>query len=249
MEFPNLGQHCNVPECKQLDFLPIKCDLCQETFCNDHFSYITHSCPKAHTIDVQVPVCPLCNQPVPSKRGELPDIAVGAHIDKDCQDDRAMKQRNAVYTNRCTRKGCKQKEMIPVLCSECKKNFCLKHRHSADHDCDPREARIPKSVSQAERTANNIFSKIQSFGDNVKNSLVQSTSRQQINEDEALARALQASLLENGATGGSNTSSKPTRPSAAPTLTVQEEEDRQLAAAIAASQRDFQKNKDKCIVS
>ena len=31
---------------------------------------------------VQVPVCPLCSAPVPTPRGTLPDIAVGAHIDR-----------------------------------------------------------------------------------------------------------------------------------------------------------------------
>ncbi|KAF3813829.1 hypothetical protein GH733_017861 [Mirounga leonina] len=34
--------------------------------------------------DVQVPVCPLCNNPVPVKKGEIPDVVVGEHIDQDC---------------------------------------------------------------------------------------------------------------------------------------------------------------------
>lgn len=34
--------------------------------------------------DVQVPVCPLCNAPIPVKRGEIPDVVVGEHMDRDC---------------------------------------------------------------------------------------------------------------------------------------------------------------------
>ena len=92
MEFPELGKHCYVSECKQLgelilnyirtvddhsfrlDFLPIRCDACSETFCVGHYHYQGHSCPNSYLKDVQVPVCPLCNQPVPVKRGQLPDI-------------------------------------------------------------------------------------------------------------------------------------------------------------------------------
>jgi hypothetical protein len=39
--------------------------------------------------DFQVPICPLCNQPVPFKRNELPDILMSAHIDRDCKSDPA----------------------------------------------------------------------------------------------------------------------------------------------------------------
>jgi len=42
MEFPNLGKHCEI--CKQLDFLPFKCDLCKKYYCLDHRSYEKHKC-------------------------------------------------------------------------------------------------------------------------------------------------------------------------------------------------------------
>lgn len=35
--------------------------------------------------DVQVPVCPLCNSPVPVRKGELADAVVGAHMDGGCK--------------------------------------------------------------------------------------------------------------------------------------------------------------------
>uniref|UniRef100_A0A8D0BXD9 Zinc finger AN1-type containing 2B n=1 Tax=Salvator merianae TaxID=96440 RepID=A0A8D0BXD9_SALMN len=134
MEFPDLGAHCSEPSCKRLDFLPLKCDACEQLFCTDHVAYAHHNCTSAYKKDVQVPVCPLCSTPIPVKRGEMPDIVVGAHIDQDCKSDPAQRKRK-IFTNKCQRPGCKQREMMKVLCDQCHGNFCLKHRHPLDHDC------------------------------------------------------------------------------------------------------------------
>lgn len=93
MEFPDLGQHCSENSCKILDFLPLKCDACRNIYCKDHFQYRQHGCSAGVGKDVQVPVCPLCNRPVPSRRGDLPDVAVGDHIDRECQSDPAQAKR------------------------------------------------------------------------------------------------------------------------------------------------------------
>ncbi|XP_052797158.1 AN1-type zinc finger protein 2A-like isoform X2 [Mya arenaria] len=135
MELPHLGTHCHQKDCKQLDFLPMKCDACSMIFCNDHIHYATHSCPESYKKDNQVPVCPLCNKPIPLKKGEVPDVVVGRHIDSDCQSDPA-KERRKVYTNKCSMKGCKVKEMIPVKCDKCQQNYCLRHRFEDDHQCE-----------------------------------------------------------------------------------------------------------------
>lgn len=73
------------------DFLPFKCDSCKKIFCKDHINYYKHNCEKSgdNGKDFQVPLCPLCNSPVPYKRGELPDRAMSAHIDRDCKSDPA----------------------------------------------------------------------------------------------------------------------------------------------------------------
>ncbi|XP_033744313.1 AN1-type zinc finger protein 2A-like [Pecten maximus] len=135
MELPHLGDHCSNKSCKQLDFLPMKCDACSQIFCGEHIMYNCHQCAESYKKDNQVPVCPLCNKPVPIKKDEVPDAVVGQHIDNDCQSDPARKRRK-IYTNRCSHKGCKQKELIPVTCDKCQKNFCLKHRNEMDHDCE-----------------------------------------------------------------------------------------------------------------
>lgn len=121
--------------------------------------------------DVQVPVCPLCNIPIPVKRGEMPDIKVGEHIDRDCRSDPAQRKRKVrinpdvcqappsvrkekqqtpvsvfqIFTNKCSKGGCKQKEMMRVTCDQCHLNFCLKHRHPLDHDCKPDGKPLSKS--------------------------------------------------------------------------------------------------------
>eukprot|EP00064_Thunnus_orientalis_P002488 superscaffoldBa00000184_g2495 len=93
MEFPDLGEHCSEKTCKRLDFLPMRCDACQEIFCKDHITYANHKCTSSYKKDIQVPVCPLCNIPIPIKRGEMPDIKVGEHIDRDCKSDPAQRKR------------------------------------------------------------------------------------------------------------------------------------------------------------
>ena len=42
----NIGQHCTLAACKQLDFLPFECDLCGMVFCKNHAAYDAHSCSK-----------------------------------------------------------------------------------------------------------------------------------------------------------------------------------------------------------
>lgn len=195
MELPNLGDHCSEKTCNRLDFLALKCDACEGIFCTDHISYLGHSCPSAYKKDVQVPVCPMCNVPIPLKRGDPPDLAVGLHIDNDCQSD-SSKKRRKVFTNRCSAKGCKIKEIVRVDCGDCGRNFCLKHRHPTDHDCIGREEALrirrlealSRKAAQAGNTSrgNNASDTSNTF----KN--LQGT----MSEDEALARALQASLQD-----------------------------------------------------
>ncbi|VYS69672.1 unnamed protein product [Arabidopsis thaliana] len=39
-EFPDLGKHCSVDVCTQIDFLPFTCDRCLQVLCLDHCSYM-----------------------------------------------------------------------------------------------------------------------------------------------------------------------------------------------------------------
>ncbi|XP_048350410.1 AN1-type zinc finger protein 2A [Sphaerodactylus townsendi] len=149
MEFPDLGKLCSERTCKQLDFLPLKCDACEEIFCKDHVAYNSHRCSSAYKKDIQVPVCPLCNAPVPVKKGEMADVVVGAHMDRGCRPDSAPKKEK-IFTNRCFRSGCKKKEMIKLVCDQCGQNFCLRHRHPLDHQCPGQHQNISKAGCAAQ---------------------------------------------------------------------------------------------------
>ncbi|CAH2087974.1 unnamed protein product [Euphydryas editha] len=197
MEFPHIGKNCSYKSCNKLDFLPMKCDACKEVYCSDHFAYVKHECPSPYGRDVQVPQCPLCGAPVPGKRGEPPDVAVGAHIDNQCTSDPAKERRKKVFTNRCSYKGCKTKEMVPLVCSECSLNYCLRHRHTADHACEGKLAakrRQAANAAMARMKANemNITSRTA-----VNNPVRAFTEVQgNMSEDEALARALALSMQD-----------------------------------------------------
>ncbi|XP_059835399.1 AN1-type zinc finger protein 1 isoform X3 [Hypanus sabinus] len=39
----------------------------------------------------------------------------------------------------CSFKSCKTNELVPIICPECDKHFCLKHRHQSDHDCEKQQ--------------------------------------------------------------------------------------------------------------
>ncbi|KAF2896066.1 hypothetical protein ILUMI_10110 [Ignelater luminosus] len=189
MEFPDLGKHCSVSSCNKLDFLPIKCDACGQIFCEEHYQYAVHNCSNAYKKNNQVPVCPLCNIPIPVPRGQAPDIAVGEHIDNDCQSDPAKNNRK-VFTNKCSLKGCKTKEVIPITCNECTLNFCLKHRHPADHSCEGKLAAVRKKNLQA------VLSRQKQSGASSQANGFVSQVQGNMSDDEALARALALSMQE-----------------------------------------------------
>lgn len=43
-ELVNLGKHCSISDCHQLDFLPFDCVHCTKTFCKEHFNVELHRC-------------------------------------------------------------------------------------------------------------------------------------------------------------------------------------------------------------
>ncbi|CAH1180392.1 unnamed protein product [Phaedon cochleariae] len=198
MELPHLGQQCSNSDCKKLNFLPIKCDACKLLFCEDHYSYSNHNCSNSYMKNNQVPVCPLCSKPIPVGRGLSPDVVVGAHIDSDCQSDPA-KSRRKVFTNRCTFKKCKNKELLPVVCDACRMNFCIKHRHPTDHSCEGSAVKrhwmsIPQQNSVDSPSIQGNMSEDEALARALALSLQDSCSKQSQEEiDLALARQLQAS--------------------------------------------------------
>ncbi|NXX36810.1 ZFN2B protein, partial [Nicator chloris] len=228
-----------------LDFLPLKCDACEQIFCTDHITYAQHNCTSAYKKDVQVPVCPLCNTPVPVRREEMPDIVVGEHIDRDCKSDPAQRKRK-IFTNKCLKPGCKQKEMMKVICDQCHKNYCLKHRHPLDHDCSGAGHPLSKAghaaVTRAQASSSKVVTASSSRAARPADSSSSPASALQtrstsppavvlqngLSEEEALQRALEMSLAEH---------TMHHCPSS-----TQEEEDLALAQALSASEAEYQQS-------
>ncbi|KAK3846779.1 MAG: hypothetical protein J3R72DRAFT_395750 [Linnemannia gamsii] len=139
MELPSIGKHCSDSTCSQLDFLPFTCQYCKQIYCQDHWRLEGHTCPNkeaASQQDQRVPICPLCDKPVPVKRGEDPNLRMEQHIAAGCPEP-ATTTSKPIYTNSCNAKGCKSRSMIPIVCQSCRLNYCLKHRLEADHACAP----------------------------------------------------------------------------------------------------------------
>ncbi|XP_060946295.1 AN1-type zinc finger protein 2A isoform X1 [Limanda limanda] len=271
MEFPDLGEHCSENTCKRLDFLPMRCDACQEIFCKDHITYATHQCTSSYKKDIQVPVCPLCNIPIPIKRGEMPDIKVGEHIDRDCKSDPAQRKRK-IFTNRCSKGGCKQKEMIRVTCDQCHLNYCLKHRHSLDHDCKTggqtakplskpgnAAAKRAQSASSTSTSAscsgssaasgnirpvpNGVMANTRGHNSGTTQRIPTSVSAQSVIPPSA---SFQAGMTEEQALQRAlEMSLAESRPPVQPALSPQEQEDLALAQALAASEEEFRRQQQR----
>lgn len=47
----------------------------------------------------------------------------------------------------CSFKDCTEKELVPVICPYCEKNFCLRHRHQSDHECEKLELPKPRMAA------------------------------------------------------------------------------------------------------
>lgn len=181
-ELPNLGQHCDAELCNLLDFLPVRCDACSKTFCINHFTYESHKCGKAYEKDVQVPVCPLCSKPVPTPKSVSPDVQVNEHILNNC----AVNAKKKLFSNKCAVKGCRKKELVPIICPSCSNNFCLAHRHEADHRC--REVKSSLAISKA--TAATIAR------NQGRHNCATEARKSQNSEDQALAIALADSMRD-----------------------------------------------------
>ncbi|XP_026860160.2 AN1-type zinc finger protein 1 isoform X1 [Electrophorus electricus] len=59
----------------------------------------------------------------------------------------------------CTFDNCKGRELLPVICPECQKHFCLAHRHQDDHKCEKMETPRPRMAATQELVQKIVESK------------------------------------------------------------------------------------------
>ncbi|OWM71585.1 zinc finger AN1 domain-containing stress-associated protein 12 [Punica granatum] len=145
--FPDLGRHCQHPECNQLDFLPFNCDRCHKDFCLEHRSYMDHECPKPDRTSRKVIVCETCS-------------ASNETTGQDEEDERVMMEKH-VKSGSCDpskkeKLKCPIKRCREVLtysntstCKTCQVKVCLKHRFPADHNCQRRPTAASSSSGSA----------------------------------------------------------------------------------------------------
>ena len=151
--YGDVGQHCAIRTCRQLDFLPFRCASCAETFCLSHRSFADHACPQSGLGDRVAPACPACDEPVSllSASGGhrlTPDQAVDAHLAAGCPSHED-KQRQ----RRCRARRCEDVPVVPFVCSTCHDSFCATHRFAETHACDARVRRKARKAAERRQRA------------------------------------------------------------------------------------------------
>lgn len=136
-----IGQQCTHPTCHLVDFLPFKCQHCQESFCQDHYKVTGHSCPnydesKHNRI---APSCmsfhsseshfyepifsgPLCNEPVSFRPGEDPNVRMEDHFAKECSVMTGHKAQKSKPI--CAQRKCGKVLFAPIRCDVSALSFC-----------------------------------------------------------------------------------------------------------------------------
>merc|ERR1711974_562342 len=112
-----IGSHCAIRSCNRLDYLPVKCQYCQLTFCSAHgYSVESHACSAQHLVkDVTVELCPTCK------------MRLNKDKKHECKSTRKKRK--------CVQSGCRSKILIPLKCSDCFQQVCPVHRFPTDHNC------------------------------------------------------------------------------------------------------------------
>ncbi|KAM3132474.1 hypothetical protein pb186bvf_015433 [Paramecium bursaria] len=106
---------CQLEICRQRDFLPLKCKLCNGLFCSNHWKTLDHEC-KFQFPEKKAIVCDIC---------------------KAAQNTSDTTKHVCVPKVQLTCSCCKVKLTLVTQyqCKLCSKYVCLKHRMSDQHDC------------------------------------------------------------------------------------------------------------------
>ncbi|KAK4782638.1 hypothetical protein SAY86_007012 [Trapa natans] len=131
--FPDLGRHCQHPDCHQLDFLPFTCHGCDKMFCLEHRSYKDHGCPGSDRMSRKVIVCETCSTSIETTGKDVEEerLMMEDHWKSgSCNPARKKKPK-------CPVKRCRETLTFSntITCKICKVNVCLSHRAPADHEC------------------------------------------------------------------------------------------------------------------
>ncbi|KAF2725992.1 hypothetical protein K431DRAFT_280714 [Polychaeton citri CBS 116435] len=130
-----IGARCQMPFCRQLDFLPFKCESCKGQFCLDHRTESAHTCSQAGAWARRRAEA---NGASPSRSSPKPSILT--------------------HEQQCASSSCKTlihtALVTGVHCDRCRREYCLKHRFQQDHDCSnltPLGLKVKEGPTQKEK--------------------------------------------------------------------------------------------------
>lgn len=140
----NVGSHCSMKDCHQLDFLPYKCDYCQKKFCETHRLYKSHGCIGDAAKDATSLDCPICGKSVRFTKDESADLKWAQHYSSDCSKKpsasvvaASSSSASAKAQEKCPAPNCRTVLGISnaLSCGKCGVKVCIVHRMPEDHVC------------------------------------------------------------------------------------------------------------------
>lgn len=179
-DLESIGRHCQYEFCRQLDFLPFRCESCRSTFCLEHRTETAHQCPKEGEWARRRTPKPVSSQPT-----EKPNI---------------------YNSDQCAHVACKT--LINTLkdpgvrCPNCNRQYCLKHRLKEEHDCSkitPIGARASGQGSNTE-TLRSMFSRVRTWGKD-KSQTATASLTPKPKPNSAVGRAAELNAMKKSAKG------------------------------------------------
>lgn len=220
----DIGAHCSVGSCNQVDFLPFTCDCCQSVFCLHHRTYDAHECPQAGSKDRRVIECPLCKQMLHWTLEQDVNVVWEDHVrggscapkngGKALGTDASQATTKKKKKPRCAADSCR--EILTASnqfhCTKCRQEVCLKHRFESDHGCESARKQkrqqqpwslggftsTPKAPSNANSQATNADRRKSSTGRNANTTAqLQQNAKQAATSVVNGTRSAVSSLVQN----------------------------------------------------
>jgi len=137
-----IGSHCSLDTCNRLDFLPFVCESCNGCFCLAHRTESAHNCKKAG--------------------------AWLSSFQPSVSASTTPRNPRNLLASPCAANKCKTVINTPnhpgVNCPQCRKQYCLQHRLSDNHECRPPP---PPAATIAQEKAKSALSKFKAWSTSV----------------------------------------------------------------------------------
>ena len=109
-----------------LDYTPFHCSLCSQSYCTEH--RFSHGCDASRVFDPSIP----------STSAPLRPFLCSKEVQRCFIQIRQVQ-------------NCSNGESISITCAHCDLNFCLRHRHPGQHNCQNEPKEAEKDLEIAER--------------------------------------------------------------------------------------------------